>query len=87
MKISLVAVFIAACIVLIIIGYLLNRVGAEQYPTIGSLDFNTYDPTQEFLSLHITEDIDLDDPPEYVLVKVNVYTREEGSITKDGSKS
>lgn len=56
-----------------LIGITVGRADAERNaPLIGSLDFNLADPEKEFLSLHITEDIDIHKPPLNVLLKVNV---------------
>ena len=40
-------------------------------PLVGSLDFNVGDPEKEFLTLRITEDIDITNPPRFVRMKVN----------------
>lgn len=46
----------------------------QSAPMVGSLDFNLYDPSKEFLTLHITNDIDVKQPPRIVTMKVNVLT-------------
>ena len=56
------------------------RVSGEP-PMIGSLNFNLDDPSKEFLSLNITEDIDLDNPPVNVLFKVNLIKKKRIDVS------
>lgn len=57
---------------------------AKKEPKVGYLQFNLNDPTKEFLELHITQDIDPGNPPEYV--KLLVLVSEKGG-KGNGSKS
>lgn len=57
---------------------------AKKEPKVGYLQFNVDDPTKEFLELHITQDLDIEHPPEYV--KLLVLVSEKGGRS-DGSKS
>lgn len=59
-------------IAVLILGFFIGRATSNTAPMIGSLDFNMADPSKEFLALKITEDINLNDPPMEVTLKVNV---------------
>lgn len=52
-------------------------------PAVGYLQFNVNDPTKEFLELHITKDVDIEHPTEYV--RFLVLVNNEGGKT-DGRK-
>ena len=69
-------IVIAAMVAGLLIGMSIGREDElKSAPMIGSLDFNLADPSKEFLTLHITEDIDIHKPPLNVLMKVNVIER------------
>ncbi len=55
----------------------------KSQPKVGYLQFNVDDPTKEFLELHITQDLDIEHPPEYV--RLLVLVSEKGGRS-DGSK-
>ena len=57
----------------------------KESPAIGYMQFNLDDPAKEFLELHITRDLDVDNPPEYVRLLVLVSNKEGGK--SDGSIS
>lgn len=48
----------------------------KKAPAVGYLQFNVDDPTKEFLELHITQDLDIEHPPEYVRLLVLVSEKE-----------
>ena len=55
----------------------------KKAPAVGYLQFNVGDPTKEFMELHITKDLDIEHPPEYV--KLLVLVLEKGGES-DGRK-
>lgn len=62
-------------------GYMIGAVcwtkkAEKDTPAVGYLQFNVGDPTKEFLELHITQDLDIGHPPEYV--KLLVLVSEKG---------
>ena len=56
----------------------------KQQPKVGYLQFNVDDPAKEFLELHITQDLDIAHPPEYVKLLVLVSGK---GVKSDGSKN
>ena len=56
----------------------------KSQPKVGYLQFNVDDPSKEFLELHITQDLDIEHPPEYVRLLVLVS---EKGVKSDGSKN
>ena len=54
----------------------------DKTPKIGYLQFNMHDPSKEFLELHITQDIDPANPPEYVKLLVLVNGGDENNGSK-----
>lgn len=63
------------------IGYLIGKNKENRrLPLVGELDFNLYDPSQEFLALHLSENIDLDTPPDSVKLKVNVLRHSDEAV-------
>ena len=82
-------IFVWIAIALFFGGYIIGAVrwhekGRDESPAVGYLKFNTNDPTKEFLELHITKDINIESPPEYV--RLLILTDKEGG-NSDGSKT
>lgn len=71
-------VYIWVIAVALFTGYMIGAIqwykkaAGEGVPAIGYLQFNVDDPTKEFLELHITQDLDIEHPPEYVRLLVLV---------------
>lgn len=81
-------VYIWIIAVALFAGYMVGAVcwtkkAEKDTPAVGYLQFNVNDPTKEFLELHITKDVDIEHPTEYV--RFLVLVNNEGGKT-DGSK-
>ena len=76
--VAFIAILLVVCIVSTVVGFSFGKDSAERKaPMIGSLNFNLADPEKEFLSLRISEDVDIANPPLYARFKINVLKKLE----------